>query len=430
MAAAGSRDTRTEDHSRYEAPEAPEAAERAVEKAPEAPAVAARPAAVEPRAAEPVPSSGGDDTITEAEVYMRYGLHGQAEDLLKSAIERSPDNEEYQFKLLENYHDQKNAEGFNEAVQVYGNKFPNSANNNRVAEMGRDLNGDADQSVDGKSADDSNDSNKPSSSGPGGMMAGAGITAAGAAAVVAGVTTRGKDAAASGLDSAKDSIGNLGGDAGIDSSGDRSDFDMSDLDTSGMSDSGDARFDAGQMNLSDHSDSLLDQTIDPGSEFSVDELQATGDLNALMKDAPELDDPTNLELDDIDLASLDDDGTMNLEEVVGDQMSGTDLGTLDLTGSDTDNFDDLSLEDTDPGSGNVGGIAGIAGGISSGLDSDTSADDMVPGGADEMESMLDLAKAYIDMGDTANAKKSLEEIISRGNPLQRAEANALLNGLL
>ena len=51
------------------------------------------------------------------------------------------------------------------------------------------------------------------------------------------------------------------------------------------------------------------------------------------------------------------------------------------------------------------------------------------GGSDEMETMLDLAKAYMDMGDNSNAEKALKDIASRGNRLQQTEAAELLKKL-
>lgn len=294
-----------------------------------------------------------DDTITEAEVYLRYGLHGQAEDLLKTAIDRSPDNEEYHFKLLENYHDQKNPGDFKVAAATFTEKFPNSAHASRVAEMSSDL---------------------ESAGGPGLAAAGAGVAAAAAGAIASG-----KDALADGSDAAMES----------------------------------------------DAEDLLDQTIDPGTEFSVDELQATGNVNAAIDDAADFGDQGGLSLDDVDLASLDDDGTLNLEEVAGAQMSGGDIGSLDLTNPDLDNtLDNLTLDDADLNSlGNVGGD------IRQGLEADLPVENTIAGGTDEMETMLDLAKAYIDMGDNANATKTLKDIAARGNPLQQAEASELLKKL-
>ncbi len=312
-----------------------------------------------------------DDTITEAEVYLRYGLHGQAEDLLKTAIERSPNNEEYHFKLLENYHDQKNGEDFNPLAEQFTAKFPNSAHKARIVEMAAEISG----------AGAANNA---------GMGVG-GTLAAGAAA-------NAKDAASDSFDS-----------------------------LTGSSFAG---------STDEPGSDLLDQTIDPGTEFSVDELNATGNLGALNDDEVDFSDHVELghsnlghggldqggmSLDEVDLASLDDDGTMNLEEIAGSQMSGGDLGTLDLTNPVDNSFDNLSLEDT-----NFGEVTGDIGqNLGQNLDTDLSINP-VPGGTDEMETMLDLAKAYIDMGDSDNASKALKDIAARGNPLQQTEAAELL----
>ena len=45
---------------------------------------------------------------------------------------------------------------------------------------------------------------------------------------------------------------------------------------------------------------------------------------------------------------------------------------------------------------------------------------------DEMETMLDLAKAYIDMGDNSSAIGPLKDIASNGSPAQQSEASELL----
>lgn len=301
-----------------------------------------------------------DDTITEAEVYLRYGLHGQAEDLLKTAIDRSPDNEEYHFKLLENYHDQKNNDGFKKAAATFNEKFPASGHAARVSEMGTEL----------------SSAGAASGSGASGVAA----AGAGAAALAAGSLASFKGSAA--------------------------DHSTQLADDSAASDA-----------------DLLDQTIDPGNEFSVDELQATGNLNEMVDDVADLDDQGGMSLDDVDLASFDDDGTMNLEEVAGSQMSGGDLGSLDLTNPVDGALDNLTLDDADLN-------AGMGDNIRSGLAAaDLPGQSPVAGGTDEMETMLDLAKAYIDMGDNDNASKALKDIAARGNPLQQTEANELLKKL-
>lgn len=51
---------------------------------------------------------------------------------------------------------------------------------------------------------------------------------------------------------------------------------------------------------------------------------------------------------------------------------------------------------------------------------------MLPDDVDEVGTKLDLAKAFIDMGDSEGAKSSLEEIMSEGTEEQKAEATELL----
>ncbi len=296
-----------------------------------------------------------DETITEADVYLRYGLHGQAEDLLQTAIERAPDNEQYHLKLLENYHDQENAAGFKAAAANYQSRFGNSANWEHVANMGRDL--------------DAGD----------GQFSGAGNSGAGAG-VASGVAAAGAVAAGA--------VG-LSNDAG--------------------------------SNTDDAAD--LNQTIDAGAEFNLNDLGATGDFSG--DDTFGIGDLDDVSLDEVDLAALDDDGTLNLEEMAGSQMSGLDLGSLDLTNPDGDStLDNLTLDDAD-----LNALGDITGSVPAGMDSDLELSSSYGADSNEMETMLDLAKAYLDMGDSESAANTLKDVVSGGNPAQQKEASDLLKSL-
>jgi pilus assembly protein FimV len=56
-------------------------------------------------AGEPEPSSAASDSvITDADVYIAYGMYQEAEQGLKEAIARHPERQDYQLKLLEVYH--------------------------------------------------------------------------------------------------------------------------------------------------------------------------------------------------------------------------------------------------------------------------------------------------------------------------------------
>ncbi len=48
---------------------------------------------------------------------------------------------------------------------------------------------------------------------------------------------------------------------------------------------------------------------------------------------------------------------------------------------------------------------------------------------DEVATKLDLARAYIDMGDHDGAKNILGEVIEEGSESQQSEAKSLLEGI-
>jgi len=56
----------------------------------------------------------GDEVLEEANVYIAYGLHQQAESELKKALEKHPERLEYRHKLLENYFAANNRDEFDQ----------------------------------------------------------------------------------------------------------------------------------------------------------------------------------------------------------------------------------------------------------------------------------------------------------------------------
>ena len=61
-----------------------------------------------------------------------------------------------------------------------------------------------------------------------------------------------------------------------------------------------------------------------------------------------------------------------------------------------------------------------------GLDAGDSADFDMPSEGDEVGTKLDLAKAYIDMGDPEGARSILDEVMDEGNEQQKSEAQQLI----
>ena len=54
---------------------------------------------------------------------------------------------------------------------------------------------------------------------------------------------------------------------------------------------------------------------------------------------------------------------------------------------------------------------------------------LLAGGGDEMQTKLDLAQAYIDMGDTDGARNLLDEVVAGGDDEQKSAASNMLSGL-
>lgn len=51
-------------------------------------------------------------------------------------------------------------------------------------------------------------------------------------------------------------------------------------------------------------------------------------------------------------------------------------------------------------------------------------------GTDETATKLDLARAYIDMGDAEGARDILDEVVAEGNEAQQQEARDLIGKLV
>lgn len=329
-----------------------------------------------------------DDTISEVDVYLAYGLHGQAEELLTKAIERKPDNGEYSQKLLETYHAQGNGEGFQRVAADFHSRFGGESNPGwaRIAEMGRDLR-------------------------PGEPLFGAG------AATVAAMGTGQLDGPAMGDDDFADA-----GDVSQSSSSVSRDFT-----------SADETIDE---------EALLDQSIDPAFAFDENDLEATGDFSQI---ADELAAERN---ESIDFSGFEEDankpadqgprGEMPLREMPSEANAleeALTLDELDMNASSAAandaakdraveaaddlvlDFDELDGTDLDATSLDEAALMDAM------PNSDLSLDDQ---SADEMDTMMDLAKAYLDMGDKDSASNALDEVVKGGSPAQVSEAETLL----
>jgi pilus assembly protein FimV len=181
---------------------------------------------------------------------------------------------------------------------------------------------------------------------------------------------------------------------------------------------------------SDDSDSPAaddeDEDEDDGIDLGMEDT-AMIDLDETSLATSEL----NLETSEIPLAAgadeIDDDEDISIIDFGGEDF----IEPTDIVESIDEPDDATAMDDDDGDSERTGTFApgdfeeptAAVGSVS---DIDDISDLMLPDDVDEVSTKLDLARAFIDMGDTEGARGSLEEVMSEGNDEQKAEAAALL----
>lgn len=389
----------------------------------------------------PVAQAAGEERVTaqtgdalgEADIYIAYGRFNQAAELLQNAINDEPHRADLRLKLMEVYAELGDREGF-------------ARQDNELREIGG-VNAEAEQLK----------AKYPAIA----AFAGAGAVAAAAA-------------------SADDDMGEFSlDDLSLDeptaeapaATGDLDDaFDLSldDLEADLENDLQSAKADEAPLSLdSDLDFGLIDEPAAPVAsadddldfdlalgDDKVELSQPADDLSAFSLD---LDEPAAAASDEADdfLLSLDDDAALSQS---ADDLSGLSLDLPEETqAADLDlpaDFD-LSLEDETPAQPAVepdsfaaqldevtaeldqlstdfeepqAAPLEPAESLSGGLEGDDDFDFL--SGTDETATKLDLARAYIDMGDTEGARDILDEVVAEGNEAQQQEAREMISKLV
>lgn len=373
------------------------------------------------------------DALGEADIYIAYGRFNQAAELLQNAINDEPHRSDLRLKLMEVYAELGDREGF-------------ARQDNELREIG------------GATAEAEQLKSKyPAIA----AFAGAGVVAAAASAE--------DDVDAFSLDDL--SLDESVAEAPVAASGDLDDaFDLSldDLEADLENDLQSAKADEAPLSLDDELDfGLIDEPAAPTAaadddldfdlalgDDKVELSQPADDLSAFSLD---LDEPAAASSDETDefLLSLDDDTPLSQPV---DDLSGLSLDLPEETpAADLDlpaDFD-LSLEDEAPVQPAVepdsfaaqldevtaeldqlsndfdepqAAPLASADSLSSDLDGDDDFDFL--SGTDETATKLDLARAYIDMGDTEGARDILDEVVAEGNDAQQQEAREMISKLV
>lgn len=165
----------------------------------------------------------------------------------------------------------------------------------------------------------------------------------------------------------------------------------------------------------DSSPNVDDTAATVVDDANLDEVNLDdANLNDLSADEFSLDDELSLDTGDDISDDFDLDLNFDDEDVKVAAEPKVEADTFDLE-SDDISLDDDSLDD------------GFSFDDDDLLSDDSLSDDSIGDEADEIATKLDLARAYIDMGDADGAKEILDEVLAEGTDEQKAEANALLN---
>jgi pilus assembly protein FimV len=172
----------------------------------------------------------------------------------------------------------------------------------------------------------------------------------------------------------------------------------------------------------------LDTDSDVSLDEDVDSLDIGGDEASFDTEAMdfELDDDVKSESADNDFSL--DDGLLELDENDSSETESFDeAGEFEL--EDLNDSDGIAIQDSDLEADldlDLDAADDLDLDSEFSLDDDDSIDEDIVDGTDEASTKLDLARAYIDMGDTDGAREILNEVVEEGNEAHKSEALSLL----
>ena len=411
-----------------------------------------------------------DDILDEVDVYISYGLYQQAEELLKQGLGKQPANQRYQLKLAEIYYNNKRADEFaRQAEAMAENIDKRSAEWSRMVSMGTALipghalfAGAGPSVASGAQEASQNDSGKDTD--PEDKDTGAEDMDISEAAEQTPAKNHQPEEFStaeldlSGLDMAKaqtQADASESGDEENDEDGMFMDFDQdaleSELNTSAPKEPDPANTEnAESQSQAGDAQRLADELEDgfgDGSEtamFDFDsslfDVKSDADQNSVGEDTISFEDvqqnPTveletlNFDSDDIDLDKIEEDtlSAMRTSEINKSNLEAIDDLDQDLTASETGTLETSKLTGDDATekfdlSNNTDSSAADSGEFDNGTDLET------PSVVEEVGTKLDLARAFVDMGDEDAARETLTEVIERGDVAQIQEAKELLGKL-
>jgi len=348
------------------------------------------------------------DPLTEADVFMAYGRYEAAEERLQEAITNDAGRGELRVKLLELFNTTKNKQGFETAAEDFYATLGEGAAADplwqKVVAMGSEI-----------------APGNPLFSGE-------------------GMPTMNTDALSTPepMNLGNDEVMDIGLDTGVFSNSELTGADSDVGSTEAAAEAytgGDADLDLGLgagTDTAGSADAGLDFSLDSDESSAEIAVPAGGDLDFSLGSDGESTQTAMPAEGALDF-SLDADSP-----TTGDLGGGDDLDfNLDLGGGDEDpTATDIKLDMADDSSASSGldfdlnteddSSGDTEPGMDMNLDAGDALDLEMTAGGDEVGTKLDLARAYIDMGDPDGARSILDEVIDEGDEGQKQEAQQLM----
>jgi pilus assembly protein FimV len=309
-----------------------------------------------------------DDVIAEADVYLAYGIYQQAEELLVQAITDNPERDDYRVKLAETHYASKNAEAFVDVANEIKKRTDgiDSPIWKKIMVMGQDLCAD-----------------NP-------MFQGSMVGGLDVDAIAPDAPSMDFDLGENEVDEAPELEFDIGEAGAIDETVAVEDefsldIDASELDIETQDKTEEAAVEAEKSADLDDMDLGLDLDVDSSADETLDAGDI--DLDFGLEDDSTAEEEVSLDLSD-EIEAMEDDNSLDMELTEEAEPEAT-VVSSDL--ADEDEFDLSSLDDVD-----------------------------------EISTKLDLARAYLDMGDHEGTRGILEEVLADGDDQQKQEANDLM----
>jgi len=362
--------------------------------------------------------TGEVDPVAEADVYIAYGRYNQAEELIRQALEKDPQRSELKQKLFEIMFATKDAEGYTalaEEAAGDGMQQKDPVGWEKVISMGMKL--------------------APTAA----LFTAAAVgETQGSTAMEDDITEMEQELSEVGELDLEDLAGGLEGeDEAMASLDELDNLDLGDLSAEEEAQelgNGGLDFDL-DLGLAETESSLTDSTEDEQDEDTVLDLESLGE---------------DLEGEELvlDMEGATADGD-NAESITGDASESEVTNELELPAMDETIGEKLELPvldfDADESESDADGLE-LSIGKETNLELGAEIDEMMEeselvaslseGDAgsndlmgDEVNTKLDLARAYVDMGDSEGARSILDEVLGEGSEGQKEEAQQLLQAL-